>query len=158
MPGYGIQQGKAGLLTWAWAKERLTNGRTYWLATTRSDGRPHIMPVWGIWMQDAFYFSTGDQSRKARNLAENAGCSVAIEIDFVKRPKKDDIKDSLVIEGVAEKISDSRIRRRFSKLYATKYAWDMEGFSEPVYRVRPKTIFGFASEFTQTATRWSFDE
>jgi nitroimidazol reductase NimA-like FMN-containing flavoprotein (pyridoxamine 5'-phosphate oxidase superfamily) len=158
MPGYGISEGKSGMLTWKWATERLIAGRTYWIATARSDGRPHVMPVWGIWMDNAFYFSTGDQSRKAKNLAGNATCSVATEIDPAKRLKKGQIKDSLIIEGIAEKLSDRRIIRKFAKLYGTKYAWDMDGFSDPIYRIRPKRVFGFASEFTQTATRWTFDE
>jgi nitroimidazol reductase NimA-like FMN-containing flavoprotein (pyridoxamine 5'-phosphate oxidase superfamily) len=160
MPGYGIagEKGGAGLFSWKWATERLVNGRTYWLATTRPDGRPHVMPIWGIWADNAFYFSTGDQSRKAKNLAVNAQCSVATEIDLDRRPRKGQIKDSLIIEGIAEKVADRRILRKFGKLYQDKYDWDMEGFSEPVYRVRPKTIFGFAEGFTETATRWVFDE
>lgn len=159
MPGYGIadESSGQGLLTWKWAAERLTKARTYWLATTRSDGRPHIMPVWGIWLDNAFYFSTGDRSRKAKNLAANARCSVATEIDFDKRPKKGQIKDSLIIEGVGGKVDDRRILRKFGRLYQKKYEWDMEGFSEPIYCVRPKTMFGFAPEFTETATRWIFD-
>jgi nitroimidazol reductase NimA-like FMN-containing flavoprotein (pyridoxamine 5'-phosphate oxidase superfamily) len=159
MPGYGIagEDSGQGLLTWKWAADRLAKARTYWLATTRLDGRPHVMPVWGIWLDGAFYFSTGDRSRKAKNLAANANCSVAAEIDFEKRPKKGQIKDSLIIEGVAEKVSEARTLRKFGRLYEKKYEWDMEGFSEPVYRVSPKTVFGIASEFTETATRWKFD-
>jgi nitroimidazol reductase NimA-like FMN-containing flavoprotein (pyridoxamine 5'-phosphate oxidase superfamily) len=81
MPGYGIADAKGGrgLLSWQWATERLEKGRTYWLATTRETGMPHVMPVWGVWFSDAFFFSTGNQSRKARNLAKNPGCSVATE-------------------------------------------------------------------------------
>jgi nitroimidazol reductase NimA-like FMN-containing flavoprotein (pyridoxamine 5'-phosphate oxidase superfamily) len=157
MPGYGIQESKSGLLKWKWATDRLAAGLTYWLATARPDGRPHVMPVWGIWMDSAFYFSTGDQSRKARNLVADARCSVTTEIDPPRRPKKGQIKDALIIEGTAEKLTDQRLIRKFAKLYGAKYAWDMEGFKEPVYRVRPKTVFGFTTEFTESATRWTFD-
>jgi hypothetical protein len=37
---------------------------TQWLATVRPDGRPHVMPVWAIWVDDAFYFVTGTTTRK----------------------------------------------------------------------------------------------
>jgi hypothetical protein len=49
MPGYGILDAKSGsgLLPWSVAVERLTEARNYWIATTRPDGRPHAMPVWG---------------------------------------------------------------------------------------------------------------
>src|ERR1700720_4522180 len=82
MPGYGIldaDKGK-GLLPWTWAVERLSKARNYWVATTRPDGNPHAMPVWGVWIDDAFHFSTGTQSRKARNLVHNPNCVVGCEL------------------------------------------------------------------------------
>jgi nitroimidazol reductase NimA-like FMN-containing flavoprotein (pyridoxamine 5'-phosphate oxidase superfamily) len=151
MPGYGIldaDKGK-GLLPWAWATERLARAHTYWVATTRTDGAPHVMPVWGVWLDDKFFFSTGSQSRKARNLSENPRCVIACELE----------KDQLMVEGVAELITVTEMSRRFAEAYGPKYEWDMEGFSEPVYAVQPRVVFGFttAEEFTSTATRWTFE-
>ena len=81
MPGYGILAADdgAGLLPWDWAVERLSGSHNYWLVTTRPDGRPHMMPLWGLWLDSTFYFSTGRQSRKGRNLAANSHCVVATE-------------------------------------------------------------------------------
>jgi uncharacterized pyridoxamine 5'-phosphate oxidase family protein len=152
MPGYGIadaSEGK-GLLPWTWATERLTTAKTYWLATTRSDGQPHVMPVWGVWIDDAFYFSTGNQSRKARNLIENPRCSICCEFG----------EDQIILEGSARSIDDGSLRRRFAEAYQAKYDFDMKGFNEPFYAVHPKTVFGFTTsdgQFTKTATRWLFD-
>ena len=152
MPGHGILDADSGkgLMPWTWATERLTNARNYWLATTRPDGNPHLMPVWGIWLDDAFYFSTGTQSRKARNLAENPRCAIGCELG----------DDQIVLEGVAELTTDSVLRDRFAKAYGQKYEWDMEGFDEPFYAVRPIAVFGFSTapgEFVESATRWVFD-
>jgi nitroimidazol reductase NimA-like FMN-containing flavoprotein (pyridoxamine 5'-phosphate oxidase superfamily) len=160
MPGYGLAEAKGGrgLLPWKWAKERLEKGRTYFISTSDPAGKPHVMPVWGIWLNDVFLFSTGGQSRKARNLSANPRCSIVTDMDFKRRPKKNDVKDTVIIEGIADIVDDLRIRKKFSALYEDKYAWDMEGFAEPIYRVKPNVVFGFASEFTQTATRWKFDE
>jgi hypothetical protein len=63
-----------------------------------------------------------------------------------------------VLEGIAEVIGDQRTRKKFCRLYQTKYDWNMEGFSEPIYRVPPRVVFGLTSEFTQTATRWRFED
>jgi hypothetical protein len=55
MPGYGVlpaDQG-SGLLPWSWALERLRNARNYWLTTVWPDGRPHVMPVWAVWLDRA---------------------------------------------------------------------------------------------------------
>ncbi len=50
--------------------------RDYWVATVHPDGRPHLTPVWGLWVDGAFYFGSGPQTRKARNLAENPSVAV----------------------------------------------------------------------------------
>jgi hypothetical protein len=48
------------------ALSRLRAAMSYWLATTRPDGRPHAMPVWGVLLDDAFWFGTAGQ--KVHNL------------------------------------------------------------------------------------------
>ena len=71
MPAYGVaapDEGQ-GLLDWSWAVERLTKSHDYWLATTWPDGRPHVMPVWGAWLDDAVWCSTSLRSRKLREPA-----------------------------------------------------------------------------------------
>jgi general stress protein 26 len=152
MPGYGIASANEGpgLFGWSWAIERLTNARTYWIATARSNGQPHVMPVWGVWIDGAFYFSTGTRSRKARNLVENPRCAISCEVG----------EDQLIIEGQAQLVDDPEMRRRFGSAYQTKYDFDMEGFNEPFYSVQPSLVFGFTTadgQFTKTATRWSFN-
>ena len=54
-----------GAAPWATAEERLENPerpRTYWLATVRGDGRPHVRPIIGMWMEGAFYFVSGERT------------------------------------------------------------------------------------------------
>src|SRR5580693_348107 len=81
MPGYGIKPADEGqrLLPWKWAAERLAASRGYWASTVRPDGSPHCMPVWGIWTSDRFIFSTGAESRKARNIAANPKCVICTD-------------------------------------------------------------------------------
>src|SRR5919109_5523167 len=79
MPGYGLPKGSRGLLPWRWADQRLTRSHNYWIITSRPDGTPHAMIVWGVWEGGRFYFSTGRESRKARNLAKNPSCIVCTE-------------------------------------------------------------------------------
>lgn len=153
MPGYGIADARSGsgLVSWSVAVERLSNARNYWLATTRPDGRPHAMPVWGVLLEDRFCFSTGQQSRKARNLLANPRCVVCAEPG----------NRTIIVEGVAELVTDPSLLKRFGIAYQAKYDWDMEGFAEPIYVVEPVVAFAFTSdddEFTRSATRWQFSE
>src|SRR5207253_11113816 len=70
-PGYGIEESPDGRLDWDWALEKLTASHNYWIATTRADGRPHSMPVWGVVVDGTLVFSTGSTSVKGRNLARS---------------------------------------------------------------------------------------
>src|SRR5438093_3876058 len=94
MPGYGLEDAKSApgeKLPWSKVSELLASARTYWIASVRPDGRPHAMPVWGIWLDGAFYFSTGRHTSKARNLAANPRIAVNIESEGV----------AIVLEGDA---------------------------------------------------------
>jgi len=61
----------AGLLDWEWATQRLERAHNYWVATASGSGRPHAAPVWGLWNDGVFFFSTARGSRKGLNLAAN---------------------------------------------------------------------------------------
>ena len=83
MPGYGLlgpDRGHAGSSPWEWAHERLVASHDFWLATVRPDGRPHLMPVWGVWDGVSLWFSSANGSRKATEPPRaSARCSVATD-------------------------------------------------------------------------------
>jgi len=150
MRNYGVPATEEGLLPWSWAVERLTAGHNYWVATTRPDGAPHVAPVWGVWLDDLFVFSTATSSRKARNIAADARCVIC--------PERGD--EAVILEGVAEEVTDRAILARFKDAYDPKYQWDMDPTKGGVYAVTPRSAFGFiehANQFATTATRWRFD-
>ncbi len=150
MPGYGLaaENEGEGLLPWSWAAERLAQARNYFLATTRPDGRPHVMVVWGLWLDDAFLFSTGRESRKGRNLAANPNCVVC----------PDDGEEAVIVEAVVDEVTDRAALARFAAEYQKKYEWDVSSMSEPVFAARPRVVYGqIEKTFTKSATRWTFD-
>jgi nitroimidazol reductase NimA-like FMN-containing flavoprotein (pyridoxamine 5'-phosphate oxidase superfamily) len=145
--GYGIPESSKGLLTWRWAQQRLEKSHNYIISTVRPDGSPHTMVIWGLWMDGAFLFSTGQQSRKARNLATNPRCTLTT----------DNIAEAVIVEGEASLLSDSSMKRAFAQKYQRKYKWDMSDFKEPLYQVRPRVAFGlYEKKFQDSATRWTF--
>jgi Pyridoxamine 5'-phosphate oxidase len=52
-PGYGRPE---KTLAWDDVRVRLEEAPAYWLATTRTDGRPHVVPVDGIWVDDVWWY------------------------------------------------------------------------------------------------------
>lgn len=77
-PMYGLKKDKK-YLPWSHAEERLAKSRNYWICKARHDGRPHSIPVWGLWLEGALYFGTARASRKAGNLAHKPAVSVHLE-------------------------------------------------------------------------------
>ncbi len=147
-PGYGIvgaKEGK-GLLSWAWVKRKMNRCRTFWLVTIHArHARPHVMPVWGVWLDDAFFFSTGRKSRKGQNLAANPACTIA----------NDDGQEAVIVEGLAAQVEDAAALERIAVAYKKKYKMDPRSMGEPIFRVRPNLIFGLVEKsFPQSATRW----
>jgi PPOX class probable F420-dependent enzyme len=144
MPGYDLAAADAGagLLPWSWAEERLRSSHAYWVATVRPDGRPHAMAVWGAWHDGRLVFSTGGRSRKARNLAAEARCTVTTG----------DPTEPVVVEGVAEVLGAAGDAAR--RAYEEKYG---SSPPDPLFAVRPHVVFGLIEDsFTDTATRWTF--
>lgn len=154
MPGYGVPgptEGR-GLLPWSWAEERLAASHDYWVASRWPDGRPHLMPVWGVWHDDALWFSSSGQSRKARNLRSDPRCSVAT----------DDAREPVVVEGLAELVTEldeiagflQAVNRKYSTNYDLAFLSPEQNAS---FRVRPAWVFGLTEEdFSGSPTRWTF--
>jgi hypothetical protein len=69
-----------------------------YLGTVRPDGRPHATRVGVRWHDGDLYFLSGEETRKARNLAANPLCTFAIRLD--------ELDLDLVLEGEAYPASD----------------------------------------------------
>jgi general stress protein 26 len=156
MPGYGTlgpTEG-SGLLPWSWAEERLTSSRNYWVVSLWPDGRPHAMPVWGIWDDGSFWFTSSRQSRKARNVAGDPRCVVTTE----------DTQDPIVVEGTAEIVTAAEALAGLIELvnvkYSTNYSVEMlDPAVSATIRVQPRWAFSLKQEdFSGSPTRWIFQQ
>ena len=152
---------EAGVTSWPDARSRLARGRTYWLATGQADGRPHVMPVLAVWLDQALFFVAAPSSRKAQNLARNPHCVVTVNAEAL----------DMVVEGSARKVNSETKLRRVAGAYASKYAWHVDirggafyGDGAPtagpppyeVYELTPSVVFGFGTDGTLSPTRWRF--
>lgn len=147
---------------WPEASRRLAEGSTYWLATTRPDGSPHIVPVLAVWAEGALHFVANSASRKARNLASNPRCAISTGASSL----------DLVVEGEASKVSDQSRLQLVAGEYLAKYDWPVtvrdgafHGDGAPtagpppyeVYEVVPTKAFGFGTDEVTGATCWTFE-
>ncbi|MCP3990349.1 MAG: pyridoxamine 5'-phosphate oxidase [Actinomycetia bacterium] len=74
--GYGVPESSDGLLDWATIEARLVAELHYWMATTRPDGRPHVVPRWGVWIDGALYYDGSPETVHAVNARANAACTL----------------------------------------------------------------------------------
>lgn len=148
---YGISKNSEGLLNWEWVSQCMTNSRNYWVHSTRPDGRPHAMPVWGVWLLDTVYFATARKSRKAKNLAANPNVSVHTESG----------DEAVIIEGIVEEVNDRGLIDAFTAAIAEKYpGMPSEADPDPeniLFAVRPQAVLAWLEkDFPKSATRWRF--
>lgn len=144
---------------WAAARQQLESAQIYWLSTVRPDGRPHVTPLFAIWLEGALYFCTGAGERKTKNLVQNAHCILTTGCNIVAGL-------DLVVEGEAVRTSDAAKLQRVADGYLVKYDWHYtvrdggfegdEGNVALVYEVAPTTVFGFGKGESFSQTRWRF--
>jgi Pyridoxamine 5'-phosphate oxidase len=149
--GYGLGDAPAdgSALSWGQVVEWLTEARNYWICTTRKDGRPHAMPVWGLWAEDAVWFSTDPTSVKGRNLIERPDIVVHLE-------SGDEV---CILDGRVERIRDQVQRDRFDDRYDAKFDVRPSGMGDAagVFVLRPKIALAWTEkDFPTTATRFAF--
>src|SRR5216684_7472861 len=135
---YGLKP-RAKYLPFRHAEDRLARSRNYWICTTRADGRPHSIPVWGFWIDGAVYFGTARSSRKARNLAENAAVSIHL----------DSGDDVVILEGTAVEVdlTDKPLFKKLDAASRAKYKMPLMVVPESVlYSVRPRVVLAWTEK------------
>ena len=89
--GYGTA---TTTMEWGAVRERLEQAPRYWLVTTRRDGRAHVVPVDGIWLDDAWWYGGSPGTLHQRNLEHDRRVVVHLE----------DTMAAVILEGSMERV------------------------------------------------------
>lgn len=163
------------LIDWVDIESRLARGvsqapgtggpdrHTCWLATINQDGRPHVTGVGALWFDGAFWFETGEQTLKGKNLARDQRCTLSLATH----------EFDLVLEGVAEKVTDPATVATMAEQWSA-HGWparvDQSGvaltadYSAPsagpppwtIYRIAARQATALVTVGVGGATRWHF--
>jgi general stress protein 26 len=166
-PRYGDASATAP--PWDDVERRLRDAQLYWLVTVRTDGRPHAVPLCGVWHDGAFAFATGEEEQKMRNLASNS--RVAVTAGPLGADGWDHGKD-IVVEGSATRVLDPDVLQALADAWVDKYDDDWrfevrdgefyelsssggggEGGAQ-VFRVPPDKVMVFGDDHGQTTYRF----
>jgi nitroimidazol reductase NimA-like FMN-containing flavoprotein (pyridoxamine 5'-phosphate oxidase superfamily) len=137
------------LLAWEDVSARLEAAKQYWLATVRPDGRPHVVPLDGNWIGDAWYFGGSPETVKYRNLSANPHAALHLE----------DANSAVIVEGVAEvTVPDDEFAERLAELSKAKYGYGPPAsvYKTGVWRLEPVRVLAW-TQFPRDATRFRFE-
>ena len=96
------------------AVPRLEREQNIWIATTRPNGRPHLVPIWFVWRDGKVWICTPRASQKIKNLAQNAHIALALE----------DGLNPVIFEGTAAVRREPPWPDELAPLFEKKYDWD----------------------------------
>jgi len=146
-------------LTWEWVTERLIESKHYWLCSVRPPtpeapgGRPHVVPRWGVFLDNKFYYDGSPETRHARNIMENPHTTLNLESG----------NEAIILEGTTAPVGKpsselgKRLAQAYGKYKAMGYApkpdsWDEGG----LYVFTPRQCIAW-SNFTQNPTKFVFE-
>lgn len=111
--GYGVPEGDEGLVGWSAVEARLVDAPQYWMATTRPDGRPHVVPRWGVWVDGRLWYDGAPTTVHARNLTGNSACTLHLEDGW----------KAVILDGTAQPASPPGLELggRLATAFADKY-------------------------------------
>lgn len=155
-PGYGVPKGTEGLLTWEQVTPRLEASAQYWMATTRPDGRPHVVPRWGAWIDGHLWYDGSPDTVHVRNLAANPACVLHLEDGW----------ETVIVEGTSTPAQPpgldlgARIAAVFAEKYGARgYAPEADAWEGPsaggLLRFNPTKAMAWF-EFPKDVTRFTF--
>src|SRR3954452_15340394 len=107
-------------LDWSRARDALAAspagpGTPYFLGTVRPDGRPHSAGVGAVSHDGDVYIVSGPNTRKSRNLAANAACTISVHLEGL----------DLVLEGEARRVTDAATLDALAAVYR-ELGWPVE--------------------------------
>ncbi len=130
---------------WRTLEARLGREMTIWIATVRYDGRPHLTPVWYIWLEGRIYIAIGDDSVKFENLRGNQAVAVAL-------PDTDQV---ILLEGEAH-VPDRSTTDKLGEYFFHKYEWDFRHDETADWRlveITPHKILTWGDGYDAEGTR-----
>jgi nitroimidazol reductase NimA-like FMN-containing flavoprotein (pyridoxamine 5'-phosphate oxidase superfamily) len=138
-------------LEWSEVERRLESASVYWIASTRPDGRPHVIPRDGMWLDGGLYYGGSAKTVHHRNIIRNP--QIAVHIG--------DGQEAIIVEGAVEiERPTEEVAGRLADEMFAKYP--QYGRIEPslymggVSVLRPRRVLAWTT-FTKNATRFRFE-
>ena len=130
---------------WQAIEARLGREFEIWIATVREDGRPHLVPVWFVFLEKRVYFCTGTDTQKWVNLLNNQSITASLP----------DPNEVIIIEGEAHAVGHQR-RNQVAAHFFDKYEWDFRADDSAEWRlveITPQKILAWGDGYDDEGMR-----
>lgn len=152
--GYGVDQAD-DFVAWDVVEERLRGSLHYWLATTSPNGRPHVVPRWGVWLDGAFWYDGSPETIHVRNLEENPNTVLHLESG----------SEVTIVEGLSLRpdpitgVLGERLATEYARKYGPDYTPSADAWADEIAggmrRIEPIKVIAW-SWFPKDLTRYTF--
>ncbi len=140
---------------WEYVEKRLSESRNYWMCSVRPDGRPHVVPRWGVFIDGRVYYDGSPETRHARNIRENPRVALHLESGDA----------AVILEGTAREAGKpapelaARIAQAYRDKYADSgYAPDADQWNDGgLYEFTPRQCLAW-TKFIEDPTKFVFDQ
>ena len=149
----GYLEAPRGFVLWEYVEEQLVKASDYWLCSVQPDGRPHVVPKWGVCVKNCFYFDGSPGTRHARNIALNPAVAVHLESG----------EQVVIVNGDCTAVSqpDAGLAAEVARTYTQKY--EKKGYAPAadqwkdggLFEVVPRTALAW-TKFTDDPTKFTF--
>lgn len=136
---------KQNVARWRTIEARLGREANIWLATVRADGRPHLAPLWYVWLEGQIYVATGTDTQKYANLRGNQSVALALP----------DASNVIIIEGTAQ-AADAKTVDKLAEHFYNKYEWDFRYDEDADWRlveITPEKILAWGDGYDDEGSR-----
>jgi general stress protein 26 len=147
---YGVRD-SGELVAWQHVEERLATERVYWVTSVGRNGRPHVRPIDGLYLDGAIYIGGSPKTRWVKAVRSNPHVTVNLG----------SISDVVIFEGDAEVMSEvpRELAERLaaeSKAKFPEYGMTADNYGEGVIAIRPRKVLAW-TDFATNPTRFTFD-
>jgi Pyridoxamine 5'-phosphate oxidase len=133
---------------WSAVRERLEQAPRYWLVTLRPDGRAHVVPVDGVWLDDAWWYGGSPATLHQRNLERDQRVVVHLE----------DAMAAVILEGTMRRVTPpAELTSRLMAASKAKYGYGPppEAYAAGIWALYPERARAW-SAFPTDVTRFRF--
>jgi Pyridoxamine 5'-phosphate oxidase len=139
------------LLPWPAVRSRLERAKQYWLATARPDGRPHVVPVDGLWLDDVWHYGGSAETLHRRTIAANPQAVMHLPDPWEVVVVEGQVRSTNPTAELAQRLADAS-----NEKYAD-YGYDLDASAyQDSLSLVPRRVIAWTS-FPKDATRFRFE-